>query len=110
MSWQRGGFCIHCGECCAGSPVSNPTDPHWSNNMRRTPPVAGMCPLFEWRQKADAPPGQTWGYCIGHTGAVPAGQEDPYYLSGCNVWPQDPAQIANYPSCTYTFTWVPDGN
>jgi hypothetical protein len=78
--------------------------------MARVPPVAGYCPLFEWAQPAPplAAPGTRIGHCAGHVGVVPEGQEDPYYMSGCNVWPTDPAQIANYPGCSYTFTWVDD--
>lgn len=73
--------------------------------MKRPPPVAGMCALFELHQ--GAPEGD--GFCTGHTGAVPAGQEDPYYLKGCNVWPSDPSNIVNYDRCTFQFTWV-DGD
>jgi hypothetical protein len=72
--------------------------------MRRAPPVAGYCPLFELH--TGDPNGD--GFCIGHTGAVPVGQEDPYYLAGCVVWPTDPSNIVNYPNCTYTFTWIDD--
>jgi hypothetical protein len=68
--------------------------------MSRTPPVEGYCPLYEIREGL--------GFCIGHIGVVPPGQEDPYYMAGCNVWPEDPSQIQNYPNCTYTFTWVDD--
>lgn len=68
--------------------------------MRRPAPVAGYCPLYEIQG------GQ--GFCAGHVGVVPAGQEDPYYMSGCNVWPMTPLEIAGCPSCTYTFTWVAD--
>jgi hypothetical protein len=70
--------------------------------MRRPPPVAGMCPLYELH--VGDPNGA--GFCIGHTGAVPVGQEDPYYLAGCNIWPTHPTNIENYPSCSYTFAWV----
>jgi hypothetical protein len=45
---------------------------------------------------------------FGHIGAVPPGEEDPYYMAGCNVWPEHPDQIVNYPNCTYTFAWVDD--
>ena len=99
MSWQRGGFCCRCGECCKGTPppgISALVDSH-------APAVTGYCPLFEWRNLAEGP-----GYCIGHTGAVSAGQEDAYYMSGCNVWPDGPECIADYPSCTYTFQWIDD--
>lgn len=68
--------------------------------MKRAPPVAGMCPLFELHH--GAPEGE--GFCIGHE---PPNQ-DPYYLAGCVVWPTSPDNIVNYPSCTYSFTWVDD--
>jgi len=31
---------------------------------------------------------------------------NPYYLSGCNVWPTHPGQIADKPGCSYTFERV----
>jgi hypothetical protein len=66
--------------------------------MKRTPPASGYCPLFEWH--IGDPNGD--GFCIGHE---PPNQ-DRYYLSGCNVWPTDPVQIADKPKCTYSFSWV----
>jgi len=33
-------------------------------------------------------------------------RKHPYYLNGCNVFPTHPAQIVNYPSCSYTFEKV----
>ena len=105
MSWIRSGYCCRCGQCCAGNIYeADPNNPNWSEAMKRTPPVEGMCPLFELHK--GAPEGE--GFCIGHTGAVPEGQEDPYYLQGCNVWPSDPHCIAEYDRCTYTFTWQAD--
>ncbi len=99
MAWVRSGYCCRCGDCCAGDPYGgNPDDPTRSEVMKRTPPVAGMCPLYELHH--GAPEGE--GFCIGHE---PPNQ-DPYYLAGCNVWPSDPSNIVNYPNCTYTFTWV----
>lgn len=71
--------------------------------MRRPAPVAGYCPLFSWSDEGV-------GHCAGHTGVVPEGEEDPYYMQGCVVWPQSPDEIAGYPSCTYTFAWVADAN
>jgi hypothetical protein len=99
MGWVRGGYCCRCGDCCKGSPpsgISALVDTH-------PPAVAGYCPLFEWR---DSPEGR--GFCIGHIGAVPSGQEDSYYMMGCVLWPGDPDAIKNYPNCTYTFQWVDD--
>jgi len=97
MSWVRSGYCCRCGQCCVG-------DPFTDDNRPRTAAVAGYCPLFEFHH--GAPEGD--GFCTGHTGAVPPGQENWYYMSGCNVWPDNPGQIADKPACTYTFTWVDD--
>jgi hypothetical protein len=72
--------------------------------MQRTPPARGYCPLFEWRLENRNGP----GFCIGHTGAVPPGEEDPYYLGGCISWPDNPLQIQDYPRCTYKFQWRDD--
>jgi len=72
--------------------------------MRRPALVAGCCPLFEIRDEGF----EYKGFCAGHIGAVPSGQEDPYYMSGCNVWPDHPDQIADKPHCTYKFEWVED--
>jgi hypothetical protein len=103
MSWIRSGFCNRCGECCVGSPGwAGRSDLETDDSMRREPPVKGMCPLYELH--VGAPEGD--GFCIGHE---PPNQH-PYYLTGCNVWPQHPDNIANCPSCSYTFTWIADGD
>jgi len=69
----------------------------------RVAAVQGYCPLFEWRNMPEGP-----GFCRGHLGAVPSGQENAYYMAGCRTWPDDPAQIADKPGCTYNFTWQDD--
>ncbi len=95
--WVRDGECCRCGECCTGTP---PEGLRVTDLMKRDPVVEGYCPLYEIHDGV--------GFCAGHVGVVPEGQEDPYYMGGCNVWPDDPNQITNYPSCTYTFTWKGD--
>jgi hypothetical protein len=92
MPWRRSGECCRCGECCIGDPFDDASRP-------RTAAVAGYCPLFYWRGSGE-------GHCLGHSGAVPPGQEHPYYMAGCNVWPDHPDLIADKPHCTYRFTWV----
>lgn len=100
LPWIRSGRCTRCGQCCQGTPppgISTLVDTH-------PPAVAGYCPLFEWRAgNAEGP-----GFCIGHTGAVPEGKEDSFYMAGCNVWPDHPDCIKDFDQCTYTFTEVPD--
>lgn len=98
MPWIREGYCCRCGECCVGDPrpdkeALRPNDP-----MRRPAQVEGMCPLFELHHGAS----EGEGFCIGHE---PPNQHE-YYLAGCNVWPTDPSNIADKPSCTYTFKWA----
>ncbi len=78
----RSGECCRCGECCKSG------DP-FEGEMGK-PDIAGACPLLTL---AD---GQH----------VCTDRKNPYYLNGCNVWPTHPGQIANYPSCTYTFEAV----
>jgi hypothetical protein len=101
MSWIRSGECCRCGQCCIGRPPwadrddLDPGDP-----ILRTPPVQGMCPLYELHH--GAPEGD--GFCIGHN--LP--NQHGYYLSGCNVWPEHPNQIADKPGCSYKFTWQDD--
>ena len=87
-----------------GSPVPEgaTSEDHWSDAMLQSPEQPGFCPLL--RQHTGAPEGDF--SCTGHTGMVPAGEEDPYYMQACIMWPSDPDQIADYPSCTYTFQWV----
>ncbi len=104
MAWIRSGECCRCGECCVGDPFPDKTDPNASEAMRQQPVVAGYCPLFRWHEGA----AEGSGFCSGHTGVVPPGEEDPYYLAGCHEWPTDPSNIVNCPSCTYTFQWVDD--
>ncbi len=58
----------------------------------------GMCPLFEWH--FGAPAGD--GFCDGHE---PPNQHA-YYLKSCAAWPTEPAQIADKPNCSYSFTWI----
>lgn len=90
-----------------GDPFPDDTDdPRRSALMRQPPHRQGWCPLLRFHEGASE--GDTT--CVGHTGVVAPGNEDPYYMSGCNVWPQDPVQIADKPSCTYTFEWVDDGD
>lgn len=102
MSWKRSGYCCRCGECCVGNPYEDGEYPsNASQEMRKSPKVAGYCPLFSWIS-----PGQ--GHCSGHIGVAPPGQEDPYYMAGCSAWPQSPSEIEDKPSCTYKFTWVDD--
>lgn len=86
-----------------GNPFPDPDDPNASVAMKQSPEVAGYCPLFKWANLPEGP-----GFCKGHTGAVPAGEEDTYYLAGCHLWPEHPDNIANCPSCTYTFAWQDD--
>jgi hypothetical protein len=102
MAWVRSGYCCRCGDCCKGNAYDPDNPVRNSPAMAQPPVVEGYCPLFNWSFAGD-PNGP--GFCRGHTGAVPAGQEDPYYLSGCNIWPDDPHQIKDYPNCTYTFAW-----
>jgi hypothetical protein len=76
-TYERTGECCRCGECCAsGNPFTGGSDP---------------CPLL-----ALLPDGLH----------ACTDREHPYYLSGCNVWPTHPDQIADYPSCTYRFERV----
>lgn len=100
MGWVRSGYCCRCGECCVGDPYAGNDEQRPSELMKRAPPVEGYCPLYEIRD------GQ--GFCAGHVGVAPEGQEDPYYMAGCVAWPSAPDNIAGCPSCTYTFTWVDD--
>ena len=78
--WKRSGYCCHCGDCCRGNPF--------------TGEVEGYCPLFDLHSKD--------GHCKGYG-------KHPYYLSGCNIWPTHPDQIADKPRCTYRFEQVSDG-
>src|SRR5215469_2674555 len=101
MPWLRSGYCCRCGECCEGDPFPHDEDdPRRSPLMRQPPERQGYCPLLTF-QSTEGPTA-----CLGHTGMVPPGEEDPYYMSGCNVWPTDPGQIVDKPHCTYTFKWV----
>jgi hypothetical protein len=96
MPWVREGYCCRCGECCVGDPwVGNPEE------RPRKAVVAGYCPLFEWHHGAK----EGKGFCAGHIGAVPQGKENKYYMNACRLWPDDPMQIKDKPSCTYTFRW-----
>ena len=93
MPWVRSGYCCRCGQCCVGDPFADHERP-------RAAVVPTHCPLYEIRDGT--------GFCTGHTGAVPAGQEHPYYLAACAAWPDHPSQIADKPACTYSFAWVDD--
>jgi len=79
--WIRHGECTRCGQCCVGDPF---------NGEEGAASVAGYCPLYRLLDGR--------GHCSGH------GQH-PYYLGGCNRWPDRPELIADKPSCTYTFEW-----
>jgi hypothetical protein len=99
MSWVRTGECCQCGDCCIGYPFagddSDKENPRCSELMRtRQPEQPGRCPLLTFH--IGAPQGDT--SCLGHDG-------DPYYLSGCVVWPSHPDHIRDYPRCSYSFAW-----
>lgn len=80
VTWRRYGECNHCGECCkSGDPFEG---------ARGEPEVPGACPLYR----------EGIG-CAGYG-------TDPYYLSGCNVWPTTPEQVVDYPSCSYSWERV----
>lgn len=84
MGWVRSGYCCQCGECCRGDdPFGGELGP---------PPVPGFCALY---RVVDG-----HGHCAGHEPP-----HHPYYLQGCDRWPDRPEVIANYPHCTYRFEW-----
>jgi len=101
MSWVRSGYCCRCGDCCVGDPFPKGNYP--TDLWKRTPERPGACPLLHLH------PGDPEGEasCLGHTGYAKTGEEDAYYLSGCNVWPSIPEHIQHLERCTYKFTWVP---
>jgi len=84
--WERSGECNRCGECCVGDPFNGTLGPA---------EVPGYCPLFRWLE-----PGR--GHC--------SDRQHSYYLSGCNTFPSHPSQIADKPSCSYSFRRVSDGS
>jgi hypothetical protein len=76
----RRGACCRCGDCCKGDPfVGEMGDAQ----------VPGYCPLFRWTEDG------SHGVCSDRT--------NPYYLSGPNIYPSKPEQIADKPACTYSF-------
>jgi len=94
MPWQRHGECNRCGECCIGDPFPHgEDDPRRSELMRQKPEREGMCPLLTFKSTDGL------SACLGHG-------TDPYYLSGCNVWPTQPSHVAHCPSCSYKWEWV----
>lgn len=100
MAWIRTGFCCRCGDCCKGNPWEDPSIVEAYGGQPEPVVVEGYCPLFEWHK--GAPEGE--GFCVGHEPPL----QDPYYLSACEAWPTEPAQIADKPSCTYRFDWRDD--
>src|SRR5215831_3626305 len=89
MAWIRSGSCTRCGDCCIGDPYPDKDDPNCSELMKRTPEQPGRCPLLHFH--IGAPEGDC--SCLGHVGYAAAGQEDPYYMSGCIDWPSVPDHI-----------------
>ncbi len=83
MAWKRSGECNGCGDCCKGDPF---------DGAKGAPEVADYCFFFRWHGPS--------GRCVDRT------ETNPYYLSGCNVWPTDPTNIADKPNCSYSFTEV----
>jgi hypothetical protein len=88
MPFAREGDCSRCGACCWGDlPEGGPLD-----DVRHTATIEGACPLLR---------------CDEHDGFYCAGWGwHPYYLAGCNVWPQHPSNVSDRPGCAYTFTEV----
>lgn len=81
MPWQRTGECNRCGDCCKGNPFDNS-----DNNDVYCPLLQLVAGVFTCTDR-----------------------QHPYYLQGCNVFPQHPSQIADKPNCSYSFEWVEDG-
>lgn len=82
MPWVREGECNRCGECCkSGDPF---------NGELGEPEIKNSCPLLTIKEGVFT--------C--------KDRQHPYYLGGCVIWPTEPRQIENYPSCSYTFKWV----
>src|SRR5262245_46671855 len=96
--WVRSGECCRCGQCCIGDPFPDKTEqgnPRLSELMRnRKPERPGLCPLLHFQPDGLAA-------CVGHG-------SDPYYLSGCHVWPSHPDHIKDHDKCTYKFVWKDD--
>lgn len=81
--YVRTGECCRCGECCrTGDPFAGALGP---------PAIEGACPLL-----ALMPDGRH----------ACTDRENPYYLSGCVIWPTHPDQIIDKPGCSYTFERV----
>jgi hypothetical protein len=79
--YVRTGECCRCGECCYGDPFNGDLGP---------PEIADACPLLAL-----------------HAGVYTCtDRQNTYYLSGCNVWPTHPAQIADKPGCSFRFELV----
>jgi hypothetical protein len=98
MPWVRSGECNRCGECClTGDPFGGIFPPG---------AVHTACPLFYYSTNAN---GATIGTCSVRTGEISKSVHEyvnNYTTIACDYWPFAPEQIANYPSCSYTFTWV----
>lgn len=83
MPWKRTGTCNGCGECCKSG------DPFLGEEG-----VAedGGCPHLVFTGELHRC--SVWN--AGH----------PYVAAACAVFPQFPAQIEDYPSCSFSFEWV----
>lgn len=79
----RTGECCRCGECCM---TGDPFEVEMGE-----PAIPGACPLL--RSEGDGK-------------FMCSDRQNPYYLSGCNVWPTHPGQISDKPSCSYRFEKV----
>jgi len=86
MSWVRSGECCRCGDCCKG----NPNRKDMPNKVK----IPGFCPLYD---KVNG-----LGVCTD--------RQHSYYLANCSSWPNHPDCIKDYHRCSFTFTWVKDGN
>jgi hypothetical protein len=90
--WLRYGECNRCGECCRGDASwFVDRNPDTTPAMKRTPPVAGFCPAYEVRDGVA-------------TCADFAGPPNSFFVKhNCAMFPIDPAQVADCPSCSYQF-------
>lgn len=79
--WRRTGYCCRCGECCFGDVFTKDSKPDQ------------RCSMYEEQRDGT-------GMCKDRT------EKNWYYHQGCNVFPQVPSQVTDYPSCTYKFTLV----
>lgn len=108
-TWERDGFCNHCGECCKTMIYIDDSDTHiFSKDGEENTNCSGVWHEWEaygrkryWKIRIESD--EKKGDCHKKCGAV-CQDGAPIKSLLCTAWPLHPDHVTAFPECSYTFT------